>query len=152
MTNMDKERMLEEVSLEELSEESPEQEPVSVLWDRLEDEILSTSLAEKGLSPLDWYAHSKGKKAVILDGEKMGGDKCVCMAKDDKRVCFSNFALGVLSPEQAGKCGSIDERVMPKEIVELMEAARECGDEKGITEWSACVAKRAPGAVSEYPE
>ena len=147
--------MPEEVSLEELVEQAEEDagyEPVDALWEKLEDEALKTPLVEKGLNPLDWYAHSQGKEAVILDEEKIGSDKCVCMTKDDKKFCLSNFALGVLSPEQAGKCGSVDERVMPKEIVELMEAARECGGEKGITEWSACVAKRAPEAVKEYPE
>lgn len=149
---MDDREKPEEVSLEKLGELEEEGNTIDIVWDKLYHEVLDSTPTEKGLSPLDWYVYSKGKEAVILDEGKMSGDRCICLTNNDKKICLSNFALGVLSPEQVNKCGNVDERVMPKEITELMEAARECGGEKGITEWSACVAKRAPGAVSEYPE
>ena len=112
-----------------------------VLVSKLIEEARDTEPSPVGMRPIDWHTYSHQRdEAVVLDEGLFKENKCYCFQKDDKKACFSDIAVGVLSEGQAGGCKEIETKEMPEEMASLMQAAGECGGSMG--EWVECMVKK----------
>ena len=99
-----------------------------------------------GRSSLDWRGYPKIKEARIVSEQGLKSGACDCFEHDGKKLCFSDAAIGILSDDQVGMCGSTKNEPMPDEVAQLMQAAEACVEDP---DWAGCIAKQMPGQVSE---
>lgn len=93
-----------------------------------------------GKGPLDWFVFSRTKGAV-LKAEKL--DECTCFVKGEKKACFADMAVGVLSQEQLPMCERVVEETMTQDIERILDKAIRCSGE--LDEWLPCM--RGSGIV-----
>ena len=105
-------------------------------------EMLDAPVPPLGERPLDWFVFSKTKGAM-LKTDKL--DECTCFVKGEKKACFADMAVGVLSQEQLPVCERVVEEAMTQEVERILYRAVGCSGE--LDEWLPCM--RGSGLLGE---